>query len=74
MARRSSAAPGGPGRFERFLFAFMGPPELGDDREPEGYVRDPAADLCHRCAQPWDGHERVSSGSATHLRCPSAQG
>jgi hypothetical protein len=63
----------GPGRLERILFSFMGPPELGDHKAPEGYVRDPSADLCHRCAQPWDGHERVHTASTTHLRCPASQ-
>ena len=71
MGRRDAA---GRGRFERCLFSFMGPPQLGDDRAPEGYVRDPAADLCHRCAQPWADHDRVHTGSITHLRCPVRQG
>jgi hypothetical protein len=62
----------GPGRLERLLFSFMGPPQLGTDEAPEGYVRDPAADLCHKCALPWDGHDRVHTGRMTHLRCPPA--
>ena len=58
------------GLVERFLFSFMGPPELGDASAPSTYVPDPAADLCHRCAQPWDRHERVHTGSMTYTRCP----
>ena len=74
MARRSgNGSPTGPGRLERLLFSFMGPPQLGTDKAPEGYVRDLAADLCHKCALPWDGHRRVHTGSMTHLRCPVAQ-
>ena len=58
------------GIFERFLFSFMGPPQLGEDRAPAGYVPDPAADLCHKCGQPWDRHERVHTGTMTYRVCP----
>jgi hypothetical protein len=56
--------------FERVMFSFMGPPELGEDKAPEGFRPDPAQDLCHKCAQPWDRHERVHTGTMTYLRCP----
>ncbi len=63
----------GRGRFERFLFSFMGPPQVGDVSAPVTVVADPAAALCHRCATPWEGHERVSTSSMTYTRCPSAE-
>ena len=30
----------GRGFLERFMFTFMGPPQLGEDKAPEGYVPD----------------------------------
>lgn len=62
---------GGPGLFERIVFSFMGPPQLGEHKAPEGYVPDPAASLCHKCSEPWDAHERVHTGSMTYRRCPA---
>ena len=67
-AKRGSA--GGRGRFERFLFSFMGPPQLGDVNAPSSYVPDPAAALCRKCDQPWDDHEVVRTGQRTYARCP----
>jgi len=64
----------GRGLWERSLFTFMGPPQLGEDRAPDGYVPDEAANLCHKCAQPWEEHERVHTGSMTYRRCPEGQG
>lgn len=69
LKRRGSRA-AGRGPLERVLFSFMGPPQLGEHRAPEGYVPDAAADLCPKCGQPWDAHERVHTGSMTYRRCP----
>ena len=71
--RRPRVSPGSApprGLFERIMFSFMGPPQLGDNRAPEGFVRDPQADLCGKCGQPWDAHERVRTPSMTYTRCP----
>ena len=66
--------PSGPGTragfLERFLFSFMGPPQVGDVNAPSTAVPDPAAALCHRCAQPWDEHEIVRTPSRTYANCP----
>ena len=62
------------GLFERIMFSFMGPPQLGDINAPSTVKRDPAADLCHKCGQPWDQHEIVRTGSMTYARCPQPQG
>ena len=64
----------GRGLLERSMFTFMGPPQLGEDKAPEGYVPDETANLCHKCAQPWEEHERVHTGSMTYRRCPATQG
>lgn len=66
--------PRGPGLLERILFSFMGPPQLGEHKAAEGYLPDPAADLCPRCARPWAGHQRIHTGSGTHLRCSAPDG
>ncbi len=63
----------GPGVLERSMFSVMGPPQLGDNKAPEGFVPDPAAELCHKCGQPWGDHERVHTGSMTYRRCPASQ-
>src|SRR4051794_34411594 len=55
----------GQGRFESVLFSFMGPPQLGENRPPAGYVPDEAANLCHKCGRQWDVHERVHTGTMT---------
>jgi hypothetical protein len=69
MARQKRV---GRGRFERLMFSFMGPPQLGENKAPEGYTPDAAANLCHKCGQEWDVHERVHTGTMTYRRCPSA--
>ena len=66
-------APRRRGRWERLMFSFMGPPQLGDLNAPSARPHDPRADLCGRCGQPWDGHERVSTSSMTYMRCPSPE-
>jgi hypothetical protein len=57
--------------YERFLFAFMGPPQLGDVNAPSTYRADPAAQRCDRCGRPWDEHTTVRTGSRTYLTCPA---
>ncbi len=69
MSRRA-----GRGRFERFLFSFMGPPQLGDVNAPVTLAPDPAADLCRKCGQSWGEHEVVRTGSMTYAVCPTADG
>lgn len=72
--RRKSASPTGRGPFERFLFSFMGPPQLGDVNAPSTYQADPRASLCHKCGEPWDDHQRVQAGNWTYKKCPRPQG
>lgn len=60
------------GFLERVMFSFMGPPQVGENKAPEGFAPDPQAELCHRCGRPWDGHERVHTGTMTYRRCPAA--
>ena len=59
-----------PGLFERTMFTFLGPPQLGENKPPDGYVADQAATLCHRCGEPWDRHARVDSGTFHYRKCP----
>ena len=61
------------GVLERSMFSVMGPPQLGENRAPDGFVPDAAAELCGKCGQPWDAHERVHTGSMTYRRCPASQ-
>ena len=63
----------GLGVLERSLRSVMGPPQLGEHKARDGYVADPADELCGRCGQPWDAHERVHTGSMTYRRCPASQ-
>ncbi|MCW2778971.1 MAG: hypothetical protein JWN17_2696 [Frankiales bacterium] len=70
MRRRTGSSDGRLGLFERLLFSFMGPPQIGEDRPREGYVPDPQADLCHRCGRPWTEHGRVHTSSMTYRPCP----
>ncbi len=69
-SRRERAGTGDLAWWERLMFSFMGPPQLGEHTVREGYVPDPRADLCHQCDQPWDVHERVRTSSMTYTRCP----
>jgi hypothetical protein len=68
--RREDAGETGPGRFERIMLSFMGPPQLGDVHAESTVVPDPAQALCHKCRRPWDEHEIVRTGSMTYARCP----
>jgi hypothetical protein len=57
------------GFWERILFSFMGPPQLGDPTTP---VRQPAhVELCPRCHRPYDEHEVVRRATHSYTRCPS---
>lgn len=69
-SRSSDGQAGDLGDFERTVLRFMGPPEIGDYAEREGYVADEAALLCPRCGRAWDEHERVHTGTMTYRRCP----
>ncbi len=57
-------------RFERVMFSFMGPPQVGDVSEPVTVVPDHAQLHCRRCGRPWDDHEVVRTVSMTYARCP----
>jgi hypothetical protein len=48
----------------------MGPPQVGDVNAPLTYVPDRTATLCHKCAEPWDDHEIVRTGTMTYAVCP----
>jgi hypothetical protein len=61
----------GRGRLERFLFSFMGPPELGDVSAPVREVERPVQ-ACSKCGQPYDEHEIVRDPRLTWARCPGS--
>ena len=69
--RKDRQAKGGGSFFERFIFTFMGPPQLGENKPREGFVPDEQANLCHKCARQWDDHERIHTGTITYRRCPT---
>lgn len=69
-SRRERAA---TGLWERLMFAFMGPPQLGEHAAPAGYTADPRAELCSKCGEPWDAHERVRTSTMTYVRCPAGE-
>jgi hypothetical protein len=74
MGRRERTRPADEprrGLFERIMFSFMGPPQVGDVNAPRTVEPDPAAALCHKCGRPWDEHEIVRTGSMTYARCPA---
>ena len=57
------------GRWDRFLFRIMGPPDVGDLNAPprEVPVR---VDICPTCGQSRDTHEVVRTGRLTYTQCP----
>jgi hypothetical protein len=57
------------GRFERGLFAFMGPPELGDLSAPPAQLPARPVERCPRCGLPRDEHEVVRTPHLTYTRC-----
>jgi hypothetical protein len=71
--RRKRASDGDAGQrsFEKIMFSFMGPPQLGENKAPAGYVADDTANLCHKCGLRWEAHERVHTGTMTYRRCPA---
>ena len=70
-SRRERAGTNELAWWERLMLSFMGPPQLGESEVREGFVPDPALDLCSKCSQPLEAHERVHTGSMTYLRCPA---
>lgn len=78
--RRDRGASGRPpvdrarNTFQKVLFSLMGPAQVGENKEPDGFVADQAALLCHRCGHPWDWHERVTTRNMTYTRCPTPTG
>ena len=59
------------GFFERVLFSFMGPPQLGDVHAPVREVPQPVS-LCSKCSLPHGDHEVVRTPRLTYTRCPQA--
>ena len=59
--------------FERALFSIMGPAQIGENKPPDGYVPDEAANYCRKCGQPWDEHRRVHSPNMTYAVCPAPE-
>ena len=74
--RRPAGAPAaepraaGRGRFERVLFTFMGPPQLGDLNAPVRSLPVVPVAPCPTCGQPYDEHEIVRDPRLTYTRCP----
>lgn len=64
----------GRGLFERFLFSFMGPPEIGDLNAPPKDLPPRPVARCTQCSQPYDDHEVVRDPGLTYTRCPPARG
>jgi hypothetical protein len=60
------------GLWERIIFSFMGPPQLGDPNTPIRPSTRPA-ELCPKCGKPYDEHEVVRTSGFTYTRCPSSQ-
>jgi hypothetical protein len=59
------------GRWERIIFSFMGPPQLGDPTTPIRPSTRPA-ELCPKCGKPYDEHEVVRTSGFTYTRCPGS--
>jgi hypothetical protein len=70
MGQRDGANPPRRSRFERFLYSFMGPPELGDPTAPVSSAPAVPSPPCSRCGQPYDDHEIVRDPRLTYTRCP----
>lgn len=73
MTKRTRRERAAPDRrwFEKLMFSFMGPPQLGENRAPEGYAPDLRANSCSKCGQLWDEHERVRASNMTYTVCPA---
>jgi hypothetical protein len=63
--------PGRRGFFERFLFSFMGPPQLGDVNAPPRDLPVRPSARCPKCGQSYDEHEVVRDPGLTYTRCPA---
>ena len=68
--RRPRTDPPVRGRFERVLFSFMGPPQLGDVNAPAADLPARPVELCGKCGQAYDEHEIVRDPRLTYTRCP----
>ena len=57
-------------RFERFLFRFMGPPQIGDLDEPArpGPAVQEACPICHRA---YEEHGQSASNQGGYTSCPA---
>jgi hypothetical protein len=69
-AAQPRVAAGPQGRFERVLFTFMGPPQLGDLNAPVRALPVVPVAPCPTCGQPYDEHEIVRDPRLTYTRCP----
>lgn len=69
MARRSGSG-SGRGVFERIMFSFMGPPQVGDPNAPVRALPPRPVDVCGTCRRPRDDHEVVRSPTLTYTVCP----
>lgn len=58
--------------WERFLFSFMGPPQLGDVSAPVTAPEDPSLHLCPTCGRRWEQHTTVRTASRSYRTCPPA--
>lgn len=61
----------GRSRWERFMFSFMGPPQLGDLNAPVREAAPRPVELCGKCGQSYDAHEIVRDRRLTYSRCPA---
>jgi hypothetical protein len=66
-------ASGRRGILERFLFSFMGPPQLGDVNAPPADLPVVPSARCPKCRLPYDEHEVVRDPGLTYTRCPAAE-
>jgi len=54
----------------RFLFYFMGPPEVGDPNAPRSVPASTVPQLCAACGKPMSEHEIDRSHGKSATRCP----
>lgn len=74
MRTPQAARGNGLGALERSIFSVMGPPQLGENKAPDGYVLDAAANLCHK-VRPAVRRARAGAQRPDDLRrYPAAQG
>ena len=74
MAKRDRTGSPRRGRFERLMFSFMGPPQLGDVNAPARELAPRPVELCGKCRRPYDDHEVVRDPGLTYSRCPDPAG